>query len=204
MTNSAYRQQPMLRRVGVIACFALAVATAACSSSDEAPAETSASPTSTPAPETVTATAAPPSTVTVTAPSPATVTITPPEGRPGVNVEPITGPFQSPSGNIRCTMFDSDGRNTVRCEVVQHAWQAPPRSPDCQLNWGDRVELTEDSPAVFSCYGQNLPEPQATLDYGKVAIFGSISCNSQVSGILCLDNDTGHFFNVSRDLYQVG
>ena len=121
-----------------------------------------------------------------------------------MNIQPINGPFQSPSGNIRCTMFDSDGRNTVRCEVVEHGWEAPPRSPDCQLNWGDRVELTEDSAAVFSCYGQNLPDPQATLDYGKVAIFGSISCTSETTGIMCLDNDTGHFFNVSRDSYQVG
>ncbi|BBZ20845.1 hypothetical protein MGAD_51800 [Mycolicibacterium gadium] len=143
-------------------------------------------------------------TVTVTAPAPATVTITQPKATPGVNIEPINGPFQSPSGNIRCTTFDSDGRNTVRCEVVEHVWQAPPRSPDCQLNWGDRVELTEDGAAVFSCYGQNLPDPQATLDYGKVATFGSISCTSETVGIMCLDNDTGHFFNVSRDAYQVG
>lgn len=187
MTNGAYRQQPMLRRVGVIACFAVAVMTAACSSTDDASPETSARPTSTPAPA-----------------PPATVTITPPGSRPGVNIQPITGPFQSPSGNIRCTMFDSDGRNTVRCDVVEYGWKAPPRSPDCQLNWGDRVELTEDSAAVFSCYGQNLPDPQATLDYGKVAIFGSISCTSETIGIMCLDNDTGHFFNVSRDSYQVG
>jgi hypothetical protein len=101
-------------------------------------------------------------------------------------------------------MFDSDGRNTVRCEVVEHNWEAPPRYQDCQLNWGDQVELTEDGPAVFSCYGQNLPDPQATLEYGKVAIFGSISCTSETAGIMCLDNDTGHFFNVSRDAYQVG
>lgn len=205
MTKGAYRQQPMLRRVGMmIACCALAVTTAACSSSDKSSDETSsatsAPPTSTPA----SSTAAPPSTVTVTAPAPATVTITPPDSVPGVNIEPINGPFQSPSGNIRCTMFDSDGRNTVRCEVAEHGWEAPPRSPECQLNWGDRVELTEDSPAVFSCYGQNLPDPQATLDYGKIAHFGSISCTSETTGIMCLDNDTGHFFNVSRDAYQVG
>ena len=210
MTKGAYRQQPMLRRVGMmVACCALAVTTAACSSSDETSDETSsvetssatsASPTSTAA----SPTAAPPSTVTATAPAPATVTITQPKATPGVNIEPINGPFQSPSGNIRCTTFDSDGRNTVRCEVVEHVWQAPPRSPDCQLNWGDRVELTEDGAAVFSCYGQNLPDPQATLEYGKVATFGSISCTSETVGIMCLDNDTGHFFNVSRDAYQVG
>ena len=38
------------------------------------------------------------------------------------NVQPISGPFQSPSGNIRCTAFTSDGRNTVRCEAVEHTW----------------------------------------------------------------------------------
>jgi hypothetical protein len=203
MTNRPYRGHACPCWVhAIIACFALAVTTVACSSStpaDETPSATS-TPTSTAAP----GTAAPPSTVTVTAPSPATVTITPPDSRPGVNIKPINGPFQSPSGNIRCTMFDSDGRNTVRCQVVEHGWKAPPRSPDCQLNWGDRVELTEDSAALFSCYGQNLPDPQATLDYGKVAVFGSISCTSETTGILCLDNDTGHFFDVSRDSYLVG
>ena len=77
---------------------------------------------------------------------------------------------------------------------------SPPRSPDCQLNWDDRFELTENSSAVFSCscYGQNLPDPQDTLEYGKVAIFGSIACTSESVEIMCLDNDTGHYFNLSR------
>jgi hypothetical protein len=33
-----------------------------------------------------------------------------------------------------------------RCEVVDHSWAAPPRSPDCPLNWGDRFQLTRATP----------------------------------------------------------
>jgi hypothetical protein len=192
MTNDAYRHQPLLRLVAaMIACFALAITTAGCSS-EETSSETSASATS------------PSSPATVTTPPPQTVTITPPSAPPGVNIEPIAGPFQSPSGDIHCTSFISDGRNTVRCEVVDKRWEAPPRYTECELNWGDRVELTENSPGMFSCYGQNLPDPERTLDHGAVAIFGSISCTAEADGIMCLDNGTGHFFNVSRDAYQVG
>jgi hypothetical protein len=132
------------------------------------------------------------------------VTATPSGSAAPTNVQPISGAFQSPSGNIRCNEFTADGARTVRCEVVEHTWQAPPRSPDCQLNWGDRFELTEGSAGVFSCYGQNLPDPTQTLDYGKVAVFGSISCTSESVGIMCLDNDTGHYFNLSRETYQIG
>ena len=70
---------------------------------------------------------------------------------PVANEVPASGPFQSPSGNIRCTMATySAGGHTVRCEVSDHDWVAT--QPDgCQMNWGDRVGMEEGSAAVFGC-----------------------------------------------------
>jgi hypothetical protein len=142
--------------------------------------------------------------VTVTQTPPPTVTVTSPGGAPPTNVAQISGPFRSPSGNIRCDEFIIDGPHTVRCEVVEHDWSGPPRASDCELNWGDRLELTEGRPGAFSCYGQNLRESDQILHYGRVALFGSISCTSDTVGIMCLDNDTGHYFRVSREDYSIG
>jgi hypothetical protein len=192
-----------MAKIGVmIACCALGAATVACSSSTPpAPSEASTKASAAPA-ETVTVT--PPSTVTITAQPPITKTVTSPGSPPPTNVQPISGPFRSPSGNIRCHPFQIDGVNSVRCEAVEHTWVAPSRSPDCQLDFGDRLELEEGSVGMFSCYGQPLPDPKETLEYGRVTEFGSISCTSESVGIMCLDNDTGHYFNLSRESYQIG
>ena len=192
-------------RWAVVALAALALA--GCSTESDPPPSTvtvtagstsAAAATENPgAPSTVTVTHTPPPTVTVTSPGAA------PGGKPG-NVEPISGPFRSPSGNIRCNAFNFDGPYTVRCEVVEKKWTAPPREPACQLDWGNRLEVTEGNNGLFSCYGQNMPDPQQTLGYGKMALFGSITCTSDEVGIMCLDNDTGHYFRLSRDDYGVG
>jgi len=123
---------------------------------------------------------------------------------PVVNEVPASGPFQSPSGNIRCTMATySAGGHTVRCEVSDHDWVAA--QPDgCQMNWGDRVGMEEGSAAVFGCYGQDMPAPTHTLEYGQLQTLGPISCDSESVGITCTDNSTGHFFFVSRQTVNLG
>lgn len=113
--------------------------------------------------------------------------------------------FQSPSGNIACNMRpDVDGRSDAVCEIAVHTWVAPPRSPDCHLNWGSRLRLEQGSAAVFACYHQELGAPEQTLDYGQTQSFGTITCDSEPTGVTCIDSGTGHFFRVSRDSYQLG
>ena len=97
----------------------------------------------------------------------------------------------------------TDGHGNARCEVVHHDWVAAAPT-NCQLNWGDRVELEQGSPAKVGCYGQALPAPTHTLEYGQLQTIGSIRCDSQPTGITCLDTNTWHFFSVSRQTYQLG
>jgi len=115
------------------------------------------------------------------------------------------GSFQSPTGNIVCLMgTGDDGKSRVDCEIADHTWLAPPRSPDCPLNWGSRFRLEQGSAAVFACYHQVLTTPEQTLDYGQTRSAGTLTCDSEPSGITCTDSSTGHFFRVSRGSYQLG
>ena len=141
--------------------------------------------------------AAPTVTVTVTPYAPAPTTVV-------VAGNTSTGPFQSPSGNIRCAMFSFDGQNSVRCDITEYGWTAPPRSPNCQLSWGSRFKLEQGGAAVFDCYAQELPAVEHTLGYGEAQTVGAITCVSQPSGMTCADSSTGHYFRVSRETYEVG
>ena len=168
----------------------------------------SSSPDPTPVP-TITVTATTPASAPTSAPGApeTTVTVTPPATTTTVAQQSqATGPFTSPSGNIHCTMFTgTDGQSTARCEVVvDHSWVAPPRSPNCQLAWGDRLEVSEGSAGTFSCYGQDLPPAQGVLAYGQTRSVGSLTCASEPSGMTCTDGSTGHYFRISRESYQLG
>lgn len=111
--------------------------------------------------------------------------------------------FQSPSGNIVCLMYPN-GPNTALCEIADHTWVAPPRSPDCHLNWGSRFRLEQGSAVVFACYHQEMPTPDETLDYGQTRSVGAITCDSEPGSVTCTDSSTGHFFRVSQESYQLG
>jgi len=112
--------------------------------------------------------------------------------------------FQSPSGNINCMMYASGGETGARCEVVDHTWAAPPRSPDCPLNWGDRFYLTQGGDAGFGCYHQEFPTAERTLGYGQTQSLGTLTCESEPTGMTCTDSSTGHYFRVAREIYELG
>ena len=42
-----------------------------------------------------------------------------------------------------------------------------------------------------------------TLQYGQTQSLNPISCASELSGIACTDNSTGHYFRLSRDNYEL-
>jgi hypothetical protein len=111
-------------------------------------------------------------------------------------------PFQSPSGNIACLMGASD----VACDVSDHTYPVPPGPPCSQhLSWGDRFRLQVGEAAGMPCHGDTLRVPgEQTLNYGQTISAGSISCESQPTGMKCTDSGTGHFFRVSRDSYNLG
>jgi hypothetical protein len=113
--------------------------------------------------------------------------------------------FQSPSTNINCSLGQViNGDVTVTCAVAEHYWTAPPKSADCHLNWGGRIELDQSGPAHFDCYGQSMSVPDQTLAYGGSIARGPITCFSEVTGMTCRNNDNGHYFRVSREGYELG
>ena len=187
-------------QVWLVALAALALA--GCSSATGA----TAPHTALQAPEATVAAPAPAPTTTATvAAAPAvTVTVAPPTtavAQPAAN-----GPasFASPSGNIHCSLSAFGGQTQARCEVVDHTWQAASAPADCHLNWGSRLYLTQGGDASLGCYGQEFPPVNETLGYGQSRSFGTLTCDSDPTGITCTDSSTGHYFRASRESYELG
>jgi hypothetical protein len=125
--------------------------------------------------------------------------------------------FLTPSGNIACHMDDrSDGTGYAWCKVRDHAWAVPasgycqaaylpgaigePGDDDLQLSQGNAPCLGFVMSQIFFT-GEYAP---STLDYGHTHTVGTITCESAPSGVTCTDTSTGHFFQVSRESYQLG
>ena len=119
--------------------------------------------------------------------------------------------FQTPSGNIGCTMIDhGDGTGYAVCRIRDHTWVAPPPGGDCAIEpgggAGSDLQLFESGPpCVGHWMGQIFEAPHLpTLDYGQTHTVGTITCDSEPSGVTCTATRTGHFFRVSREYYQLG
>ena len=110
--------------------------------------------------------------------------------------------FQSPSGNIYC-VIDTGG---VACDISYFTYQPPP-PPECgkHLPWGSRFTLAPGKPSAIECHGDTLRVPgEPILDYGHTISAGTLTCDSEPAGIKCTDTSSGHFFEVSRDAYNLG
>jgi hypothetical protein len=65
--------------------------------------------------------------------------------------------------------------------------------------------MTQGSAPGLSCHGDtNIVPGLPTLAYGQTRSAGPITCDSELAGVTCTDNSTGHFFKVSRESYQLG
>jgi hypothetical protein len=110
--------------------------------------------------------------------------------------------FQSPSGNIGCTMTTK----VASCEIENYTWFIP-RPPDYQMGGRGNVFLLGQGSAPIAGVWHSdheFPDGSPTLNYGQRRTVGTITCDSETSGVTCTDSSTGHFFRVSRDSYQVG
>jgi hypothetical protein len=114
--------------------------------------------------------------------------------------------FQSPDGNIACTLGPStNGGTSAACDIGDHTYTPPSKPADCHLGWGDRFSLQQGNAAMMDCHGDTLRVPDLpTLNYGQTRSVGSIMCDSEVAGMTCTDNSSGHFFRVSAGSYQLG
>jgi hypothetical protein len=110
--------------------------------------------------------------------------------------------FQSPTGNVGCRM-ETGG---VICEIKDYTWLVP-RPPDYNMGGkGNRFILDRGRAPVGGEWHSDheFPDGSPTLDYGQTRTLGTITCDSEISGMTCADASTGHFFRVSRESYQLG
>jgi len=122
--------------------------------------------------------------------------------------------FLSPSGNINCSMsLQSDfvlngvkqtGSNYVQCELSDYTWQLPQDCPSGVVGVAFRSDDTAPPRAGCWKFPNQTPLPWPTLDYGQKRTVGAITCDSEPSGVTCTNTNTGHFFRVSRESYQLG
>ena len=107
--------------------------------------------------------------------------------------------FETPSGNIACSISESH----ARCEIRQKTWNPGPAPSDCNLDWGYGLIVEGESEGRVLCAGDTVRTNDApTLQYGTATQTGSFVCSSEESGVTCTNNETGHGFEISRDSYD--
>nr|WP_321445835.1 DUF6636 domain-containing protein [uncultured Cohaesibacter sp.] len=111
--------------------------------------------------------------------------------------------FETPSGNIYCNGYVSDGGG-ISCEiVVRHGKLASPKPASCRQSWGHSFSLQGSGAAELVC----APKPTRVdyseiANYGQTGTFGSITCHSERTGFTC-ENQSGHGFFLSRRKQEI-
>lgn len=124
-------------------------------------------------------------------------------------------PFQTPSGNIRCVLDISSTTDApvALCQISDHTYVAGPSRDDvtgaaCPSgDVGRDFRLDVGQPGFLRCSYAALDGgvgPWETADDGQSTSLGPITCISEASRMTCTDTDSGHFFRVSREAYQLG
>jgi hypothetical protein len=104
--------------------------------------------------------------------------------------------FQSPSGNIACAM----GGGAVRCDILEHSWNPPPKPSFCDVDWGNGVQVGKRDPASYVCAGDTVFSPNnPVLDYGEKIFKNRFKCVSKQKGMKCKNQKSGHGFLLARD-----
>lgn len=142
------------------------------------------------------------------------------------NADITESDFQSPSGNIVCRIMVippsprvGSGNNIAQCSIHDQTWATPALDEaSCTGAHGNvapdpnnrlyTVNFDANNPkAYLLCQNgafKLTASPPPTLDYGQTQSDGPITCDSEPLGMTCTDTNSGHFFRVSRDSYQLG
>ena len=116
--------------------------------------------------------------------------------------------FTTPSGNITCH-FDAPlsaeaglgpeyREYALRCDMIEGTPFGSEPPEGCNLDWGKSLSLSETGPALRTCHGDTILNPDApALDYGRAIGVPGISCRSERTGVTCTNRDGRGFF-ISR------
>jgi hypothetical protein len=124
---------------------------------------------------------------------------------------PFAEQFQSPSGDIACTLVASPpidqhsvAKNFVQCDIANHSWVAPQPPPQGRTDVTSTFVLVRGQAPVVGYSSGAFVAAGPTLDSAQAPYGGVITCTSEQSGVKCTDTSTGHFFRVSRESYELG
>jgi hypothetical protein len=131
----------------------------------------------------------------------------PANGAPNVNAGGAVGAafkfksFKTPSGNIQCGIVKSGGRWSIRCDVYEHDWTAPPQKKPCvEGDYGSSLSMGGKAKPKFICVSDAIGATKV-LKYGKKLEFGPFVCKSKRKGLKCENKlDRGWF--LSRQTYR--
>lgn len=112
--------------------------------------------------------------------------------------------FQSQSGNIQCNIASGDGIAFAACEIRDYTYAPPPRPTPCMGGFGNRISIRQGSAPEMACHTDSLMgQGYPTLPYGQTRSVSPITCDSETSGMTCKDSDSGHYFFLSRENYEM-
>jgi hypothetical protein len=104
--------------------------------------------------------------------------------------------FQTPSGNIACVI---SGKG-ARCDIQEHSWPTPPRPPDCDVDYGNGVQVDKHGRGTYVCAGDTVFAPDnPVLGYGDKIRKKRFRCASKQKGVRCVNKRNDHGFFLSRD-----
>jgi hypothetical protein len=113
--------------------------------------------------------------------------------------------FQSPSGKVLCeTTISYKGDPYANCTVRDSAYPIPADKCDIAPPVNPQFGLTQGRSPSLSCVVGSGDYQWPTLDFGQTRSVGTITCDSEASGMTCTDTSTGHFFRISNDSYDLG
>lgn len=109
--------------------------------------------------------------------------------------------FTSPTRNISCQLT----RTAATCDIGDYSYTPPPSPADCDLDFGEMIQVREHSAASFLCHSDTAYSPNATvLNYGETLSNGRFTCDSSAeSGIICRSIASRYGFQLSRDRYRL-
>jgi hypothetical protein len=119
---------------------------------------------------------------------------------------PMKWVFQSPTGNIACTLTESGRSAQASCDLKENLYDRYP-VPNCAQNRPIRFTLAQGGRAAsISCPSTGLyPPALPTQAYGRSISVGAITCAiDENSGVLCKDKSTGRYFQAARQYAKWG
>ena len=118
--------------------------------------------------------------------------------------------FQSPSGDITCTLVNappddthSFPKNFAQCDIVNQSWAPPQPPPQGRADATASLVLTRGQSPIVG-YSPGALAATEPVHYDQPISAGAITCDADQSSVKCTDISTGHFFRVSQESYELG